>query len=39
MENVLEHLKYYVQEIDLSERFTWNFDGKFLDSIPQIGPS
>ena len=38
MENVLEHLKYYVHKIDLSERYLWNFDGKFLDSIPQIEP-
>jgi hypothetical protein len=38
MENVLEQLKKYAQEIDLSNRFFWNFNGTFLNSIPQVGP-
>lgn len=37
MKKVLEQLKHYAQNIDLSSRFEWEFDGTFLDSIPQIG--
>ncbi|HBR22882.1 MAG TPA: hypothetical protein DD713_10130 [Nitrospiraceae bacterium] len=37
MNNVLEQLKKYSKEIDLSSRFLWEFDGTFLNSIPQIG--
>lgn len=39
MENVLEHLIKLSQEIDLSDRFQWAFNGDFLNSIPEVGPS
>lgn len=38
MDNVLEQLRKYSHEIDLSNRFSWNFNGTFLNSIPQVGP-
>jgi len=37
MENVLEKLKDFSKQIDLSSRYEWNFDGDFLNSIPQVG--
>jgi hypothetical protein len=38
MENVLEKLRDFTKQIDLSSRFEWNFDGTFLNSLPQVGP-
>ena len=38
MDNVLEKLRKLSQEIDLSNRYKWDFNGDFLNSIPPIGP-
>ena len=38
MDNVLEQLRKLSQEINLSNRFEWDFNGDFLNSIPQVGP-
>lgn len=39
MQNVLEYLRRICKKIDLSVRFDWNFNGEFLNRIPQVGPS
>jgi len=36
MKEVLEQLKQYAHEIDLSARYNWDFDRTFLDTIPEV---
>ena len=36
MQKVLEQLKLYAQEVDLSARYNWVFDSSFLDTIPEV---